>query len=47
MTNHAIGTLEELEATARRHVAAVAAEQRLLRSCFKSAGLAVSFPRAQ
>ena len=47
MANHAIDTLEELEATARRHVAAVAAEQRLLQACFKAAGLAVSFPSAQ
>ena len=47
MANHAIDTLDELEATARRHVDAVAAEQRLLESCFKSAGLAVSFPSAQ
>jgi transposase len=47
MANHAIDTLEELEATARRHVDAVAAQQHLLQSCFKSARLAVSFPSAQ
>jgi transposase len=47
MANHAIDTLEELEATARRHVAAVATQQHLLQACFKSAGLAVSFPSAQ
>jgi transposase len=47
MANHAIDTLDELLATAKRHVDAVASEQRLLQSCFKAAGLALSLPRAQ
>jgi len=47
MANHAIDTLEELEATARRHVEAVGAERRLLEACFKSAGLALSLSSDQ
>ena len=47
MANHAIDTLEELEATARRHVDAVAAQRHLLEACFKAAGLAVSLSSAQ
>ena len=47
MANHAIDTLEELEATARRHVARVASQPHLLQACFKAAGLAVSLSSAQ
>jgi len=47
MANHAIDTLEELEATARRHVQRVADDQAKLASCFKAAGLAVSLSSAQ
>jgi len=47
MANHAIDTLEELEATARRHVQRVADDQTLLAACFKAAGLAVSLSSAQ
>jgi transposase len=47
MANHAIDDLAELEATARRHVDAVAAEQKLLAACFQSAGLALSLSSAQ
>jgi transposase len=47
MANHAIDNLEELEATARRHVAEVAGQQHLLAACFKAAGLAVSLSSAQ
>jgi transposase len=47
MANHAIDTLEELEATARRHVERVAAQRHLLAACFKAAGLAVSLSSAQ
>jgi putative transposase len=41
MANHAIDDVIELQAEAQRHVANVAAEQRLLRSCFQSARLAL------
>jgi transposase len=47
MANHAIGNLGELEATARRHVDAVSAEQKLLRACFHSAGLALTLSSDQ
>ena len=47
MANHAIDNLEELEATARRHVADVASQPPLLTACFKAAGLAVSLSSAQ
>jgi transposase len=47
MANHAIDTLEELEATARRHVKRVAENHELLAACFKAAGLAVSLSSAQ
>jgi transposase len=47
MANHAIDDLETLHAEARRHVNDVAAEQRLLKACFKSAGLALYSSRAQ
>jgi transposase len=47
MANHAIDNLEELEATARRHVADVASQPKLLAACFKAAGLAVSLSSAQ
>lgn len=39
MANHAIGDLETLEAEARRHVSAIAADQDLLKACFASADL--------
>ena len=42
MANHAIGNLDELEATAKRHVEAVSAEQALLQACFRSAELALT-----
>ena len=42
MANHAIDELNELESEAKRHVAAVAAEQQLLRACFRSAELALN-----
>jgi transposase len=42
MANHAIDELNELESEAKRHVAAVAAEQHLLRACFHSAELALN-----
>jgi transposase len=47
MANHSIDNLDELHATAKRHVDAVSSEQHLLQSCFKAAGLALSLPRAQ
>lgn len=47
MANHAIGDLAELEAAARRHVGTVASEQRLLKACFSSAKLALTFSSAQ
>jgi transposase InsO family protein len=47
MANHTIDNLAELESAAKRHVTAVAAEQRLLQACFRSAKLALNFPRAQ
>jgi transposase len=42
MANHAIGDLDELETTAKRHVAEVSAEQKLLEACFRSAKLALT-----
>jgi transposase len=47
MANHGIGDIQTLQREARRHVRAVAKEQRLLRACFKSAGLALYQSRAQ
>ena len=47
MANHAIDDLSELESEAKRHVAAVAVEQRLLQACFRSAKLALNLSRAQ
>ena len=47
MANHTIGELDELHATARRHLADVGRDPDLLRSCFEGAGLALSLPRAQ
>ena len=37
MANHAIDDLTTLESQAKRHVAAIAAEQRLLLVCFAAA----------
>ena len=42
MANHCIDDLDQLHAEAKRHVAAVAAEQKLLEACFKSSGLALN-----
>ena len=47
MANHTIGDLDVLHAEARRHLLDVAGDQRLLLSCFKGAGLAVSLDSAQ
>jgi putative transposase len=47
MANHALESLEALEAEARRHVATVAAEPALLRACFRTAKLALYSASAQ
>jgi transposase len=47
MANHAIDNLDDLYHEARRHLNAVASEQRLLQACFKSAGLALYSSSAQ
>jgi len=47
MANHSIGELEVLHAEAKRHLDDVGHEQKLLRSCFDQAGLALLQPRAQ
>ena len=47
MANHTIGDLDTLHAEARRHLEDVGGDQRLLLSCFKGAGLAVSLSSAQ
>ncbi len=47
MANHTIDDLDELHAEAKRHVDAVAADQRLLEGCFASASLALTLPRPQ
>lgn len=47
MANHHIDNLPELLSEAQRHVQAVAAEQKLLRACFASAGLALNLASAQ
>jgi transposase len=47
MANHGINDIQTLQQEAQRHVSAVAAEQRLLRACFQSAGLALNQSRAQ
>jgi transposase len=47
MANHTIDDLDALHAEARRHLEDVGRDQRLLRSCFEGAGLAVSLGSAQ
>ena len=47
MANHAICELEVLHAEARRHLEDIGKDQRLLRSCFDGAGLALSLTSAQ
>jgi transposase len=47
MANHTIEELAALEAEARRHLGDVGADQGLLRSCFRGAGLALLIPSAQ
>ena len=47
MANHTIDEVDQLHAEARRHLDDIAADQHLLRSCFKGAGLALSIPSAQ
>lgn len=47
MANHTIGDLDELLATARRHLADVGRDPDLLRSCFRGAKLALSLDSAQ
>ena len=47
MANHAIAEVDQLHAEARRHLDDIAADQELLRSCFRGAGLAVSLHSAQ
>jgi len=42
MNNHAIDDLTTLESEAKRHVAAIVAEQRLLLACFGAAKLQVT-----
>jgi transposase len=47
MANHTIADLAKLDAEARRHLTDIGHDQRLLRSCFEGAGLALSIPSAQ
>jgi transposase len=47
MANHTIGELDHLHAEAERHLEAAGRDERLLRSCFAGAGLAVSLASAQ
>ncbi len=47
MANHTIGELETLHAEAARHLNDIGQDQRLLKSCFDGAGLAVSLSSAQ
>ena len=47
MANHAIDDLATLESQAKRHVAAIAAEQRLLLACFGAAKLPVALYQAR
>jgi transposase len=47
MANHAIAEVDQLHAEAKRHLDDIAADQRLLRSCFQGAGLALSIASAQ
>jgi len=47
MANHAIAEVDQLHAVAKRHLDDIAADQQLLLSCFRGAGLAVSLPSAQ
>ena len=47
MANHTIDEVDQLHAEAKRHLDDIAADQHLLRSCFKGAGMALSIPSAQ
>lgn len=47
MANHTISELETLHAQAARHLNEIGTDQRLLKSCFTGAGLAVSLNSAQ
>jgi transposase len=47
MANHTIDDLAKLDAEARRHLSDIGTDQRLLRSCFEGAGLALSLTSAQ
>ena len=47
MANHTISELDLLHQAAQRHLNDVGSDQRLLRSCFDQAGLALLQPRAQ
>ena len=47
MSNHTISELELLHTEAARHLREIGEDQRLLKSCFEGAGLAVSLARAQ
>jgi transposase len=47
MANHTINDLQTLQNEAQRHLHELGQDQRLLRSCFEGAGLALSLPSAQ
>ena len=47
MANHTICDLETLHAEAQRHLSDLAKDQRLLRSCFDAAKLAITICSAQ
>lgn len=47
MANHAIGEVDALHREAERHLNDVGKDQRLLRSCFEGAGLALTIPSTQ
>jgi transposase len=47
MANHTLSELQALHDAAQRHLTDIGKDQRLLRSCFEGAGLAVSLASAQ